>query len=172
MIAGFALGAEPGIRDQSENGGDMAEASGCRGSEDRSPGNGFNGPVRNRRSDGCDFPATHFPAAGRMHLCVAAHYLTSDTLSAVSLSSASWDFTRPFTTSGRHQRRDPLPFLVRHVRRIALRLASDPGHQTPLLRHPHPELESYLDDFPNRLTQLRLYKKHHSKPFFGRMNAF
>lgn len=70
----------------------------------------------------------------------------------LSITAAVGLVSRPSTPSGvRHQRRDPLPFLVRHVRRIAFHLAVDPGHPAPLLWRPHPELESYFADFPNRL---------------------
>src|SRR5215203_6591744 len=42
-----------------------------------------------------------------------------------------------------HQRRHPLPFLVRQVRRVALGLAGDLAHAATTLLCPHPELESH-----------------------------
>src|SRR5690348_15278400 len=73
---------------------------------------------------------------------------------------AKFDLTRPAPASGfRHQRRDPLPFLVRQIRRISLGLSGDPGHPASLLACPHPKCESYslryrnprLAQFSNRL---------------------
>src|SRR4051794_33447955 len=70
---------------------------------------------------------------------------------------AELDLPWPAPASGLgHQRRDRLPFLIRQVGRIALRLLGDLGHPAAALLGPHPELESYLtaswNPFPNGLS--------------------
>src|SRR4051794_14044269 len=73
---------------------------------------------------------------------------------------AELDLPWPAPASGLgHQRRDRLPFLIRQVGRIALRLLGDLGHPAAALLGPHPELESYLtaswNPFPNGLSAIR-----------------
>lgn len=64
---------------------------------------------------------------------------------------AEFDLARaPRASRFGHQWRDALPFLVRHVRRITLRLAGNLGHAASMLWRPHPELESHFSGFPNR----------------------
>jgi hypothetical protein len=54
------------------------------------------------------------------------------------------DFARTSTPPGLgHQRRDPLPFLVRQIRRVTLRLLRDLGHPATALLRPHQQLESF-----------------------------
>ncbi len=82
------------------------------------------------------------PAAARAHQ--VAHRV--DHLPELHLA-------RPTTaTRFGHERRNPLPFLIRQIGRITLRLSGDPGHPAPLLWCPHPELESQpaLDRNPLR----------------------
>src|SRR5215469_7417505 len=56
---------------------------------------------------------------------------------------AEIDLARPAAPARlRHQRRDPLPFLIRQIARVALRLLGDLGHSTPALLRPHRQLES------------------------------
>lgn len=91
----------------------------------------------------------HPPAAARAH--EIAHRVDN---------FAKLDFMGLALASGlRHQRRDPLPFFVRQVRRIALGFPGDPGYSALLLMCPHPKYESHsqldrnpkLDQFSNRL---------------------
>lgn len=74
----------------------------------------------------------HLPAAARAHQI--AHRI--DDLMQVHPSAPA--------TACRfgHQRGDPLPFLVRQARRIALGLSGDVGHPATGLLRPHPKLES------------------------------
>jgi hypothetical protein len=71
MIAGFACAVEPGVGDQSEDGGEVVEVSDGRGLKDWAQGapiDGFDrrgGGSRRRR------PSPHAPAIGRLPLCPA-----------------------------------------------------------------------------------------------------
>jgi hypothetical protein len=65
---------------------------------------------------------------------------------------------RPASAPGLgHQERNPLPFLIGQIARIALRLLGNLGHPTTALLGPHPERESCgyplgnpIPEFPNR----------------------
>jgi hypothetical protein len=73
----------------------------------------------------------HPPPAARAHQ--VAHRIND---------LAEFDLARPpAPTRLRHQRRDPLPLLVRQIRRITLRLPGNLGHPAPGLTCPHRELE-------------------------------
>jgi len=72
MIAGFARAAEAGVGDQSEDGGEVAQACDGRGHEDRAFGTEVHRLVRGRGSDGRGIPKAHAPAVGRLPLCSRA----------------------------------------------------------------------------------------------------
>lgn len=75
----------------------------------------------------------HPPAAARAHQI--AHRIDH---------FAELDFARTPSAPGlRHQRRDPRPFLIRQIRRVALGLSGDFGHPAPLLACPHQKCESH-----------------------------
>jgi hypothetical protein len=87
-IARFALDAEPGARDQPEDGGETAEAGDGRRFEDRAEGPSLHDLDRSRGGSGRRIPAPHTPAARRLPLCVAAVDPASDTDSAAPLPAA------------------------------------------------------------------------------------
>src|SRR5215469_6918278 len=80
---------------------------------------------------------------------------------------AEIDLARPATPARRrHQRRDPLPFLIRQIRRVALRLLGDLGHSTPALLRPHRQLESRRSGYrkaqsPISQTASKVYPMRH-----------
>jgi hypothetical protein len=64
-------------------------------------------------------------------------------LNELSKIVAEIDLARPAAPARlRHQQRDPLPFLIRQIRQVALRLLGDLSHSTPALLRPHRQLES------------------------------
>ena len=63
-IAGFARDAEPGVRHQSQDSGEVAQTGDDRGSEDRAKGTSFNDLDRGRRGNGRCVPAAHVAATG------------------------------------------------------------------------------------------------------------
>src|SRR5215471_18458002 len=73
---------------------------------------------------------------------------------------AEIDLARPAAPARRrHQRRDPLPFLIRQIRRVALRLLGDLGHSTPALLRPRRQLES------RRSGHRKLTRFYSSEPY-------
>lgn len=93
MIASYDRGAEPGVRDQPEDGRQVAEARDSGRSQDRSKGAILVRSLRIRRGHGRRVPATHAVAARRLSLCPAAFDPAPDQISAASGPSAPWHIT-------------------------------------------------------------------------------
>ena len=83
-----ARGAEQGVRDQPQDGREVAQAGDGRGPEDWAEGTALIRADRGRRGDGGGVPAAHALASGRLPLCPAADHPAPDALVAAPLSSA------------------------------------------------------------------------------------
>ena len=87
-IASFARAADPGVRDQPEDRGEVAEAGLGRGHEDQAEGTPLDGPDRGSGGGGRRLPKARAAAAGRWPLCPAAVHPAADGLGAASLPAA------------------------------------------------------------------------------------
>ena len=89
--ASFDRGTEPRAWDQSEDGGQVAQASDGRGSEDRAQRPALDCSKCRRRGHGCRVPSAHFAAVGRLPLRFADIDPSSDAIFIASLSSKTWN---------------------------------------------------------------------------------
>jgi len=88
-IASFARAAEPGARDQSEDGGEVAQAGDGRGYEDRANGTAVHRAGRSRGSDDRGISSPHAAAFGRLPLRSTAINPAPDPFSVAPVLAAA-----------------------------------------------------------------------------------